>query len=169
MPASARRQQREWGPSFQGSLDAESYHSPCVRLRNETPMWRKRKEIEQGLDLEDFVRDTILSIFRAVQDAGHQIATDPDRRGAVVPLWGGIAHVSNHEQTISFDVAVTVTRSKSDDVKPSIKVPTLAELGGTMSNRNDATRVSRVSFSVPVALPGTEVRGTVPQPRAGRP
>lgn len=126
-------------------------------------MWWKTERKSAGLDLEVFVRETILSIFKAVQDAGTQIAADPSRSGAVVPLWGGLAHVSNHEQEIKFDVTITVGDTKHDELKPSIKVPTLAELSGKMTNKRERSDVSRVSFSVPVALPATAVEGATPR------
>lgn len=131
-------------------------------------MWGKPKQT-QGLELEVFVREAIIAIFNAVQEAGSQIGNNPDSRGAVVPLWGGEAHLSEHEQEIKFDISVTVGKINQDDLKPSIKVPTIAELGGHMSDRRENTNVSRVSFSVPVALPGTVVLGTAPNPRRSAP
>ena len=62
----------------------------------------------------------------------------------------------NTQQEIRFDVAVAVGRSRSDELKPRIKVLGL-ELSGGMENRSETNNVSRVSFSVPVALPATAV------------
>ena len=127
-------------------------------------MFGKKAENVEGLELEVFVRETIVSIFKAVQDAGAQIRDDPERSGAVNPLWGGEAHLSEHEQEIRFDVTITVGKSNQGDLNPKIKVPSLAELGGKLGFRNDNTKVSRVSFAVPVAFAGTPVAGTSPNP-----
>ena len=116
-------------------------------------MFWKTEHPAVGLDLEDFVRETIVSVFQAVKDAGTEIANNPLRSGAVVPAWNG----EHFEQEISFDIAVTIGMTREDGVKPKIKVLGLAELGGAMSNRAESSRVSRVSFSVPVALPATIV------------
>ena len=119
------------------------------------------------MELKDFVRDTIVTVFDAVQEAGKIIRDDPTRSGAVNPLWGGVDHVSNHEQSIGFDVAVTVGKTSENELKPGIKVLGMFELGGKMSDKGETSNVSRVSFKVPVAFAGTAVEGTTPQPRSG--
>lgn len=139
----------------------------CPLIYGEFAVWWNSKAKNKGVELEEFVRETILSVFRAIQDAGTQVTNDPSRRGAVVPLWGGTAHLSDHEQRIDFDVTVTVGSSEQDDIKPTIRVPSLAELSGQMTGRQERSNISRISFSVPVALPGTEVVGTSPRRPAG--
>lgn len=114
------------------------------------------------MELKDFVRQTLLDIFEAVQEAGNVVSQDGNRRGAIVPMWGGLSHASNHEQTIKFDVAVTASEGTKDQVRGGIKVWGM-ELGARASHQDQTREVSRVSFSVPVALPATVVEGTNPR------
>jgi hypothetical protein len=116
-----------------------------------------------GMDLKDFVKQTLLDVFEAVREAGEEVSEK--RRGAVAPLWGGIEHVSNHEQAIKFDVAVTAGDTKSAGGGGKIKVLGIFELDGKGGVQSQTREVSRVSFSIPVAFPGTVVEGSAPQPR----
>jgi len=117
------------------------------------------------MELKDFVKQTLLDVFAAVQEAGTEIAGDQNRTGAIAPIWGGIEHVSNHEQAIKFDIAVTATETAQSNLKGQIKVLGVFDFGGNSKDKIQNREVSRVSFSVPVAFPGTTVAGTQPQPR----
>ena len=117
------------------------------------------------MELKDFVKQSLLDIFDAVQEASAEVSKEP-RRGAIVPLWGGPEHLSSHEQSIKFDVAVTATSKKRGETGGGIKVFSFADLtaGGSLEAQEKA--ISRVTFSIPVALPGTTVEGS--KPRAPR-
>lgn len=120
------------------------------------------------MELKQFVKETLLDVFEAVQEAGTEISNSPDRRGAVVPIWGGTEHAANHEQKIKFDVAVTAGEAARAGDRGRIKVLGLFEMGGQASTEAQSRAVSRVSFSVPVAMPGTAVTNVQPAPRPSR-
>jgi hypothetical protein len=118
------------------------------------------------MELKEFVKQTLLDVFEAVQEAGAEISQNPDRRGAIVPLWGGLEHVSNHEQSIKFDVAVTAAEGTKKQGRGGIRVWGL-DFSGKAGAHEQHREVSRVCFRVPVALPSTPVLGSTPEPRKG--
>lgn len=115
------------------------------------------------MELKEFVKQTLLDIFTAVQEAGTELRKDPNQKGAIVPMWGGEEHASNHEQAIKFNVAVTVSESASGQARGGIKVMGL-DFGARAKSQDKLQEASRVSFTVPVALPATTVTGTPPRP-----
>lgn len=108
-----------------------------------------------GVTLKDYVRETLLSIVAGVQEAQQTSAAGPLIGRA--PL-GGLAKFSSDLQGnavtyVDFDVATTV--ETGDETKSSSSVKVVA-LGGFSAEDRKVEKlggVSRVAFSVPLAIP----------------
>lgn len=115
------------------------------------------------MELKAFVKQTILDVFEAVQEAGNEIANNPERKGAIVPVWGGIEHTSSHEHMLKFDVAVTASDIQRGQAGGGIKVLGIG-VNAQGEKQKKGEEVSRVTFSIPVALPGTIINASAHNP-----
>ena len=108
-----------------------------------------------GMSLKDYVKETLLSITAGVMEAQQASAAGPLIGRA--PL-DGINKFSRDQQGntvthVDFDVATTVETSDETKSAGTIKV---VELGGFTSDERKVEKlggVSRVAFSVPLAIP----------------
>lgn len=106
-----------------------------------------------GIYLDAYIKLTLLSIARAVKDA--QLDED------VGDLIGRVRRHSdtptdtqkNYVTDVVFDVATTVSEGGSASGGAGIKVPALGSLGAKGTLEASHTNVSRVSFTVPLAIP----------------
>lgn len=103
-----------------------------------------------GKELEDFVSDTILSIMRGVNTAATVVGAAGGNLGAVNPFLEGRGP-SEAIQNISFDVAVSAGVENSGRAGAGIKVLSVDFNAGGDTKKSDS-RVSRISFSVPVIM-----------------
>lgn len=111
------------------------------------------------MELEDFVKGTLVQVFRGVEAARNELSKST---GTVSPrVWESAATQSAEGPThgdkvhyVDFDVAVTAASEKSS--KGGIAVVTaLLSVGAKGSSRTENEHVSRIKFSVPVVLPHT--------------
>lgn len=117
------------------------------------------------MELKDFIKQTILEISTAVQEAneeaeknGINIMVNPKN------IFGNTNGersytLKNKDESdiryieeISFDVAVTTEGEKNGNLKGGIKIATF-DIGGGGSLRDKNSTISRISFMIPVALP----------------
>lgn len=111
------------------------------------------------MELKEFVSQTISQIIEGVNEAGEMaknhgatvnphIVSSASEMGKQGMLWGGGQPI----QIIKFDVALTVTQGTG--TKGGIGIVTgVVSLGSTGESQSANTSVSRVQFSVPIALP----------------
>lgn len=111
------------------------------------------------MDLGEFVSQTLIQIVDGVKNAQDKVAesgatvnphltTSQEQAGRQGFLWTGGAYA----QIVQFDVALTVTEGKG--TKGGIGVFAGAiNLGSSGQSQNENSSVSRVKFSVPLALP----------------
>ncbi|MGA0613432.1 hypothetical protein [Paracoccus sp. KR1-242] len=118
-------------------------------FRSATP-----NEAGKPVDLQDFIRDTIIQVQKGVKEAIDALKDTP---GVINPVWGNADSIEErHIQQINFDVAVTVDSSAKGKGAASSKgiIKVLAadvSLDGELSRGRSS--VSRVTFSVPYIPP----------------
>jgi len=105
------------------------------------------------MDLSEFIADTILQIQQGVSLAIERTA---DVKGAVNPVWGTNEDISEaHVREVTFDIAVTVSDTRSGKAGGEIKVVGIG-IGGDRSRAEETSHVSRIQFSVPI-IPAVQV------------
>ncbi|MCV6591969.1 MAG: hypothetical protein OIF48_03385, partial [Silicimonas sp.] len=110
------------------------------------------------MDLKEFIKETI----SAIVTASAEIAEEHESAGVLVspPLTGSERDVFDANSTappyrrvniVEFDVAVTASQETGGGGKAGLKIFSVeAGVDGSHASRNEA--VSRVKFSVPIAL-----------------
>ena len=108
------------------------------------------------MDLKDFIKETISSIAEAVVD----LQADLGDKGVVINpprvIDKATAEVFDPEDRVSFDVALTASKESAGKGGGGLQVAVLGvglNAGGEVANRATAERVSRVAFSISIALP----------------
>ena len=111
------------------------------------------------MELKDFVSQTLSQIIEGVKDAGdyansNGAEVNPDLVGNIAELgkqgilWGGGRPV----QIVKFDVALTVTEGTGTKGGIGVFAGAII-LGSSGESQSSNVSVSKVQFSVPVALP----------------
>jgi hypothetical protein len=105
-------------------------------------------------ELKDFIKTTLSSICEAIRELQEEergeyynpiFRFDVDHKSDIK---GVLAHGSNHYSFVEFDVAVT--SEKAGDLKGRAGISVIgADLSGRLSHQD----VSRIKFTIPVALP----------------
>lgn len=93
------------------------------------------------MDLEEFIKQTLISTAKAVVFANKELAANKD-----------LAHASfklQNDEVIKFDVAVTSTGASSSDVGGKIKVVGVS-LGTKLESNNSNENSSRIQFGIKV-------------------
>lgn len=107
-------------------------------------------EEKDAMDLEDFVRLSLVQIVNGVKSASTEVAGS-DPTAIINP------RLSNSSYTdpvlIKFDIAVTVTGKRSGDMDGKIKVLSVFNAGGKLQVGEEHSTLSRVSFEVAVTFP----------------
>ncbi|HRE20123.1 MAG TPA: hypothetical protein PKW21_03720 [Rhabdaerophilum sp.] len=110
------------------------------------------------MKLEDFIRETLVSIVNGVEAAQKETGQGIVNPSAImigadgVPKNKHYVRPNNPVDFISFDVAVTTDEKGGSGGKGSIKVFSL-ELGADLKSESHETNVSRVKFEIPLVLP----------------
>lgn len=88
------------------------------------------------MNLQDFVKNVLIEINAAVDDARQQTSRD-------------IRFTTNAEnRTIEFDIAVSAEEVSGKGGKGGVKVLQFAEIGGDIAKANKNSTVSRVVFGL---------------------
>jgi hypothetical protein len=121
------------------------------------------------MDLKDFIKETITSIAKAAVELqaeldGDGVIINPPRaigRDAASPdLFDPEDSVFRYRQIerVSFDVALTAAEERAARGGGGVQVA-IVKVGGEASKNETSERVSRVAFSVSVALPASAPEG----------
>jgi hypothetical protein len=109
------------------------------------------------MDLQSFVRDSITSVIRGVQEAQREFRGAGADRPVIGSPHDRRVGASKPETGFRFDVAVTVEkrgraegRAKSGSLIRVLAVDASGKLEGSAAKSN----VSRLSFEVPIIWPG---------------
>lgn len=106
-----------------------------------------------GIYLDAYIKLTLLSIARAVKDAQLD-----EEVGDLIGRVRSHNDVPTDEQKnfiteVAFDVATTVSEGGSASGGAGIKVPAVGSIGAKGTHETSQSNVSRVSFTVPLAIP----------------
>ena len=107
------------------------------------------------MELREFVTSTLVQILEGVGDAQDHLVKS-GRKGIINPTWGGGEKLYDHVQSVSFDVAVTVSDKAGGAANAGIKVMAI-DIGAKGSIEAQNSNVSRVSFAIPIVPPYTPV------------
>lgn len=88
------------------------------------------------MNLQEFVKDVLVSLDKAVDDARASMNRSIS-----------FAYTQDH-RTVEFDIAVSVEETNAKSGKAGIRVLQLAEGGGELSQENKNASVSRIRFGV---------------------
>ena len=102
------------------------------------------------MELKDFIKNVLLDLDAAVEEARNETKRD-------------IRFIQNKEtdQTVEFDVAVSVENKSSAQGEAGIKVLEIVKTGGEISKQQTSSSVSRVKFGVEI-YPYTKEEGAPP-------
>lgn len=106
------------------------------------------------MELRDFIKNTLIDILGGIQDASDTINQNVTAKGAVNPL---IEDNIFNTQMVQFDIAVTASNELSKGAKGGIQVYAL-NLGAEGKTAQSESTVSRLQFSIPVALPASVIK-----------
>ena len=100
------------------------------------------------MELEEFVKTSLIQIMRGVKTAQHEWAVDMHGGGVINPSFGD-ADLPNRVQEVKFDVAVTTSSRNEVGGGGGIKV-WAADLSGKATHNSENSSVSRIAFTVPI-------------------
>lgn len=107
------------------------------------------------MELQAFIKTTLLEIMGGIRDAQKEWSETTDNNGVINPAWDKASE--DHTKTVNFDVAVTAETSAQTDAGAGIKVWGVG-LGGSVSDTDRNSSVSRIQFEVPIIPPVIVVR-----------
>ena len=103
------------------------------------------------MDLRDFIKQALLDIIGAVQDAQEHITA-----GEIVPPVSNSFHSVeigiSHVQPVEFDVSVTTDNKSGSEAKLSVVA---AVVGGHVKGQSNTStgHVANLKFKIPIGLP----------------
>lgn len=107
------------------------------------------------MELKDFIAGTLVQIVEGVHDAQKQVV---ELGGNVNPYYRkeiqgfGTNYTRAEIQSVAFDVAITAQENSASKEGIGVVVAAIA-LGKRNETSDSSTSVSRVAFTVPLALP----------------
>jgi hypothetical protein len=109
------------------------------------------------MELEEFICNSLIQIMAGIASAKGKYDSRLSGNGVISPTWDGPDDQRNRMQEVKFDVAVTVTSRTEGGGGGGIKVVAL-DISGKVSKSAENSTVSRISFSVPILPPTTDIR-----------
>ncbi|MDW3225104.1 MAG: trypco2 family protein [Paracoccaceae bacterium] len=117
------------------------------------------------MDLKEFIKETISGIV----DATAELQSEYDEMGILInpPVSnserdlfeeGSIDHTYRRVESVEFDVAVTATNETSGGGKAGLKILSM-EAGARGDHLRSNEEISRVKFSIPIALAPSSAEG----------
>ncbi len=112
------------------------------------------------MELKDFVAEALVQIQEGVQEAIERRSQNSGVAGAISPHFldpkGFVdpkADWDKYVQKVDFDLAVNVSDKKGAEGKGSIKIFSIADVGGSKSKSSETSTVCRVKFTIPIIPP----------------
>lgn len=109
------------------------------------------------MELEEFVHNSLMQIMSGLQAAKAEFDSRKSGDGVISPTWNGPDDQRNRVQKVQFDVAVTVATKTEGGGSGGIKVVAL-DLSGKINSSAEQNIVSRISFSVEILPPTTNIQ-----------
>lgn len=112
------------------------------------------------ISVEDFVRDTLLQITKAVSS----FDDEKSPFGASANPVFSSSETSNMQTdangrpiiAVNFDIAVVAAESVTTQAGAGVSVASVVKIGGDVGDETSKTKTSRVAFSLPLRLNDTE-------------
>jgi hypothetical protein len=108
------------------------------------------------MELHEFISNSLMEIMAGITSAKEKYDSRLSGNGVICPTWGGPDDQRNRMQEVNFDVAVTVSQKTEGGGGGGIKVVAL-DISGKVNHATENSTVSRISFSVPVLPPTTNI------------
>jgi hypothetical protein len=109
------------------------------------------------MELQEFICNSLMQIMAGIASAKEKYDSSFSGDGVICPTWDGPIDQKNRVQEVKFDVAVTVASKTEGGGGGGIKVVAL-DISGKISHSAENSTVSRISFSVPILPPTTDIR-----------
>jgi hypothetical protein len=109
------------------------------------------------MELQEFICNSLMQIMAGIASAKGKYDSRSSGDGVICPTWNGPTDQKDRMQEVKFDVAVTATSKTEGGGGGGIRVIALdisAKAGHSVEN----STVSRISFSVPILPPTTDIR-----------
>ena len=113
------------------------------------------------MELKDFVAEALVQIQEGVQEAIERRGQNSEAEGAISPHRLDLKSFDplnpndwdKYVQKVDFDLAVSVSDKKGAEGKGSIKIFSIADVGGSKSKSSETSTVCRVKFTIPIIPP----------------
>ena len=109
------------------------------------------------MELQDFICNSLMQIMAGIASAKGKYDSRFSGDGVICPTWNGPTDQKDRMQEVKFDVAVTVTSKTEEGGGGGIRVVAL-DISAKASHSAENNTVSRISFSVPILPPTTDIR-----------
>ena len=113
------------------------------------------------MKLDEFICDSLSQIMTGLYIAQDKLKLGDKRIGFINPKWGSEKDHAVYTTEVAFDIAISVTEQNDTGGKVQLKVVAIGIEGGKEISIENS-RVSRISFKVPVYFPHIEVIGALP-------
>ena len=114
------------------------------------------------MNLDDFISESLSQVMKGIDNAQKNLSTGNPLIGYINPKWGEEKDHASYTAEVTFDIAISVTEQKESEGKVGVKVVAL-EIGGGKEVSIENSRVSRISFKVPVYFPHMVVTDAPPR------
>ena len=106
------------------------------------------------MELKEFVAEALVQIQEGVQEAIDR----NNAPGVISPHHSNLKSLEPPEwdkyvQKVDFDLAVNVSDKKGAEGKGTIKIFSIADVGGSKSKSSETSTVCRVKFTIPIIPP----------------
>jgi hypothetical protein len=112
------------------------------------------------MELKDFVAEALVQIQEGVQEAIARRSQNREATGAISPQFFDFksaidpdAGWDKYIQKVDFDLAVSASDKKGAEGKGSIKIFSIADVGGSKTKSSETSTVCRVKFTIPIIPP----------------
>jgi hypothetical protein len=114
------------------------------------------------MELKEFVAEALVQIQEGVQEAIERRSQNSEAQGAISPHRLDLKSLSplnsnadweKYVQKVDFDLAVNVSDKKGAEGKGSIKIFSIADVGGSKLKSSETSTVCRVKFTIPIIPP----------------
>lgn len=112
------------------------------------------------MDIKDFIKESLLQIVDGISETNEALK----EKGAYIPtrmvvgegVWGTLdmeTNTTRHFMRVDFDLAVTVTQGDKIKAGGGLSIASLAKAGATSENCSQNEEISRIKYTIPIALP----------------
>jgi len=112
------------------------------------------------MDLKDFVAEALVQIQEGVQEAIARRSQNLEAAGVISPQFSDLKFAGDADaggdkyvQKVDFDLAVSAPDKKGAEGKGSIKIFSMADVGGSKTKSSETSTVCRVKFTIPIIPP----------------